>query len=667
MYRYTSFFLPVLCCAALHATSVHAAEYFVDSDKGMDTATGMANAPVKSLKPILAKVKPGDTVNLKGIFLGYTDLRGIKGAAGAPITFQSTGAPAVFDGGRREFREVNTKQWERVPAAEHPAPDEWRSTMEIPDSGYRGQFLDTKYRLLTYSTWGDFRSTNETWAYITDPADPRPSVQMTNGKGVLAKTRAPWCYYGPGVKFNSETKRLHIRLSPTHHGVTGPGVAEYTGETDPNKLRLAVTAYDDTTFGVEACQYLTFRNIDIQNGGNWLGPVNGNTDITFDHCHFYPGTYPLRFGQTNKRIFLTNCLHDGGMPPWSFRSEFKDVYNYLTPDGQLSENDQVRKTQRTLLSFEAADSEISYNEFRHGHDVYFSGARSKFDHNLVENIHDDSMYLIANPNVDMDVFQNYFHHCLTVFSFGAGDSGNKRRFYRNVVDVREPVVSFRPDGKQGHDAFRTGAIFKNTQGTYTFYQNTFVTLAEDMRDSFSLYSVIDKVHPRMSFNNIFVSLNPKITLSFLDRPDQPVQDDGNLWYRAGKSDAPLFRYWPYGDQKRGGTFATLKDYQASPLFEATKANYPPGAEASSIVADPKFMSFSEEKVMPGDDLRLAADSPARGAGIVLPADLPDPLRPKDGSKPDIGAFPYGAEPLKVGIDGRYTVPDLAAKAAVKKP
>ena len=45
------------------------------------------------------------------------------------------------------------------------------------------------------------------------------------------------------------------------------------------------------------------------------------------------------------------------------------------------------------------------------------------------------------------------------------------------------------------------------------------------------------------------------------------------------------------------------------------------------------------------------------AGIVLPAEWDDPLRPTSGDKPDIGAIPIGGEALKVGIDGRITAGD----------
>ena len=48
------------------------------------------------------------------------------------------------------------------------------------------------------------------------------------------------------------------------------------------------------------------------------------------------------------------------------------------------------------------------------------------------------------------------------------------------------------------------------------------------------------------------------------------------------------------------------------------------------------------------DVRLRPDSPAVDAGLELPAGWPDPLRKLDKGKPDLGALPLGADPLRVG-------------------
>jgi hypothetical protein len=73
---------------------------------------------------------------------------------------------------------------------------------------------------------------------------------------------------------------------------------------------------------------------------------------------------------------------------------------------------------------------------------------------------------------------------------------------------------------------------------------------------------------------------------------------------------------------------------------------------------PPFLSESE----PLDDLRLSPDSPARGAGVALPADLQaldsavaadtPPIPPSR----DIGCYVFGSTPLQVGVNGRRRFP-----------
>jgi len=54
-----------------------------------------------------------------------------------------------------------------------------------------------------------------------------------------------------------------------------------------------------------------------------------------------------------------------------------------------------------------------------------------------------------------------------------------------------------------------------------------------------------------------------------------------------------------------------------------------------------------------NDCRLRTGSPAVAVGIVLPPELENPVRPAAGVRPDIGAFPLGADSLRIGIHGRF--------------
>ena len=69
--------------------------------------------------------------------------------------------------------------------------------------------------------------------------------------------------------------------------------------------------------------------------------------------------------------------------------------------------------------------------------------------------------------------------------------------------------------------------------------------------------------------------------------------------------------------------------------------YPGGFEAHSIAGDPKVRKLQDDWNI-ANDYRLEPDSPAIGAGVKVPEELPDPLREQDADQPDIGALPHGA-------------------------
>jgi hypothetical protein len=127
------------------------------------------------------------------------------------------------------------------------------------------------------------------------------------------------------------------------------------------------------------------------------------------------------------------------------------------------------------------------------------------------------------------------------------------------------------------------------------------------------------------------------------RPDDPA----NIAMRSGQP--------PTG--RAGGDPNAVLIRNRSLLFRQSKSQYPPGYEANSIAEDPRFAGSSGGVFHETDDLRLSNDSPAIGAGVVLPDDLHilDPFAPADGH-PDIGCYPLGACPLQVGVDSRRSYP-----------
>jgi hypothetical protein len=175
-------------------------------------------------------------------------------------------------------------------------------------------------------------------------------------------------------------------------------------------------------------------------------------------------------------------------------------------------------------------------------------------------------------------------------------------------------------------------------------------------------------HRRRSFNNIFVAVNPDpaadVPITFIPLPSLPRPTDGNLYHRIGAAAAVPFTAVAYtfeGINYLKQDFATLDQLRYhSALFEQSKTQYPPGYEANSGLADPRFLHLAADGTPdPQDDLRLAADSPAASVAAPLPSDLQDldnSLEATPTAPAPAGCYGLDSQPLQVGVDGRCRFP-----------
>src|SRR5690606_10108995 len=106
---------------------------------------------------------------------------------------------------------------------------EFRSTRAYPGlesteanhSHVFGLFPDSWIPLHGYRNSTDLRSGNQAWN-IQQKMDPQQHI-----------------YCGPGVWYDRETHRIHIRLA--HTTIASLGDGNYTGPTDPRKLPLVIS------------------------------------------------------------------------------------------------------------------------------------------------------------------------------------------------------------------------------------------------------------------------------------------------------------------------------------------------------------------------------------------------------------------------------------------
>lgn len=192
---------------------------FVDPARGDDTSDGSRTQPWKTLSIAVSKLTPGDTLYLRGGTY-YDHVRvSVRGTRPKPITIRSLpGELAIIDGGLREFFESPQTSWEPVPDG---APGEFRSVRTFPELGgspgstnVLGNFGDSMIPLHGYRFLTDLRSDNE---YL----DNLEGEKTAQGSGV---------YCGPGVYYDTETGRIHVRLAHTDQSALGIRVGGFLGK-----------------------------------------------------------------------------------------------------------------------------------------------------------------------------------------------------------------------------------------------------------------------------------------------------------------------------------------------------------------------------------------------------------------------------------------------------
>jgi len=400
---------------------------------------------------------------------------------------------------------------------------------------------------------------------------------------------------------------------------------------------------------------------------------------------------------------MAHCGVYGIIPPWAFRGE-NGLYSYdgeiyppftegavqpeLGGPGRKTAPRSVRHISRlpthAVLATEGGyefevfyyplnnNWDVSYCEFTDGHDgVYPSGRNIRFHHNWVAAMQDDGIYLSSPTPWVTDklyIYQNVISRVTTGFAcHSRGGPGGDIYVCRNVVDMRGPIQYSRPTPQKpdGHIIDGSLAFFAHGVGLLSieairFYQNTCLIPVNHDSNCYAggmVYTTLPN-QPRQVFNNLYAYFDSMAKGYPRFAPSQKEMDlevDGNLYWSVSAGQTPPTDYF--------------KKARTHPLSEKNRKGCPAGWEAHSIAADPKFVNpVSVSRRPDGDnDYRLAKDSPAVKAGVVLPAELWDPLRPKDGSRPDIGAIPCGAEPLRVGIHGRIVAGSVESRGLTPAP
>lgn len=639
--------------------------WFVDARRGSDSHDGTQKRPWRTINNALKKLSAGDTLYLRGGQYFENVYCAVAGTPDKPITIRSyPGELATIDGGIPEFQTDAARAWEPVPGG---VPGEYRSKKLYKNMrDVVGLFGDSHIGLQTYWYRTDLQAQNEKWIANKETfIDP--------------------IYCGPGVFYDKQSGRIHVRLA--HTRLEFPESAnykleQYGGETDPRKLPLVIAEYDSLPLFLDQAMHVRFQDLAIRGGGETTVRMKTAINITFDRCTIYAGNYGIWAKGTGPLKIVNSGVY-GMIAPWMFRQE-NVLYSYSAkiyppftdgidrPENKVDPAKATRHISRmpthAVLATEGFnefetfaypfnhDWDISYSEFTDGHDgVYLSGRDIRFHHNLVDNMQDDAVYVSSPVPYATDglyIYQNLIRQCVTALgAHSRGGPGGKIYIYRNVIDMRGPIQYLRPmpdkpegmiaDGGQSAWQVHNSSKIIHMEDVY-LYQNTTLTRVGHPLSSYGggMVSGFSTGSQRRVFNNLHVYFGSKnYPVANVERQEPAdIVFDGNLHWN-GEPGVKV----PQAAQYFKGT-------RNAPLSQINKEQYAAGWDAHSLVADPQLMSYA-----PGRhavDLRLQPQSPAKAAGIVLPSQWPDPLRLGGNLPPDIGAIPAGGTQLEVGIDSR---------------
>ncbi len=626
--------------------------FFVALD-GEDTSAGTQEKPWRTIGHAAKKLKPGDTLVIRGGVYHEHITATLTGTSEKPITIRGyPGELAIIDGGLKEFLESPATAWEPDPEG---VAGEFRSTKAYLDVGARagdlrigllGNFADTMTPLHGYWSHGDLQSDN-------------PYFNLNDGttkNGNVGGERHVYC--GPGVWFDDATGRMHCRLA--HTKLPGLGDDNYRGETDPRKVPLIIAPWaSGSVLRLNDSRHVRVQDLVLRGARLPTLWIDGGSNIELDGVTAYGGQACMKVDGVNG-FRMCHCACRGLAAPWTFRGalKYRSIESRLFTTGGWDPSGADGRTY-----------EMAYCEFTDSVDGVFVGNIDTlaFHHNLVENVSDDGVFVTAataydgtTPGGNHKYYQNRFARILTVFAFGVGHGrqkiirdgppgrwGDKQLgagldIYRNVFDFRRPVWYYWPTGPDAPQELTSRGRFAGDHVSpgwepMRIVHNTLIT-ADPPRYEYGTEGfsrAAGNGSRRAIYNNILCQIHG-LPGQYLPDGSQNYEADGNL-------------LWSVSD---GATTSSL------PKPRYPRDQTPPKAEwaAHDRFADPRFVAFDSDWHKPVD-LRLRDNSSAVNGGVDVPeaSRVVDPLKEFDSGRPDVGAIPLGVEPWRVGCNGRLDV------------
>lgn len=415
--------------------------FFVDSKSGNDSNPGTKLNPWRTLAHAAKQLRAGQTLVLRGgVYHEHIQITA-RGTADKPIIIRShPGELAILDGGIPEFLNDPAQAWEPLKNGEYRSVNTFPDLGEKPGSTHLlGNFADSMIPLHGYRFITDLRSDNHKFAQLK-------GTKTAQGNGL---------YCGPGVFYDTETKRIHIRLAPTDQPSIGKE-NNYQGETDPRKVPLIITGRGQSPLELYRASHIILQDLVMRGSRDATINVVECSNVTLDGVTSYGGSSALRLERTSG----LRCIHSafrGIAAPWLWRWSLK----YRSIEARIISASSWNPPARGNRDFE-----FGWCEFTDCVDGVFIGNVDgvKVHHCLLDNVSDDGFFITcrtaydgSTPGGDFEFHHNRISRVLSAFAFGVGHgrqktidkAGNKQLgkptvIHHNFFDLREPVLYQQP-------------------------------------------------------------------------------------------------------------------------------------------------------------------------------------------------------------------------------
>jgi hypothetical protein len=573
--------------------------YFVDSIEGSNDHNGSFARPWRSLKYSVEKLKPGDTLYIRGGTYNESEIKiKLMGNLNQPISIIGyPGEIVIVDSSLVKFRHDFNSNWELL----DPEIALYGSTTHVDPSKHYLVSIDNegvKERLVTYYLDADRHASGY-------------EDLIAKEMGVSKQPR----YAGPGV-YNLDG-RLFLRLAPPGEvaGLGSPRI-EY-GKLKPDSLQMSVSSRD-SIFDISG-EHIVFGNIRVSGAYKAFRIRSNSRNLEFRNITISSSAIGILAEGVVSSVMLDGMTIEGDYSSWLAWSDMKGSSAHSKPASHWL-------MKSVGFSGKSVDNLVIKNSwFNELFDGLVVGGTDIHVHNNSFSTIDD-MIQLSSDSSRVQINNNVV--------YGAGPSHNgkldsefpgAKYIHHNLIDSTRKVLFSREDSE--------GLINMNQRGVlstipfprhnirnagsgdpWKIYNNTvkFDSTGYSIDPGYQLWGQINSTGVMHEvYNNIFWDLGLGIFTRRVSSKQVLQNYDGNIyWANGSSSDLILYKSLKsWSDKNLNLSLAEIQLY-VTEESNAAKNQFP--WDKSSIV------------VFPNLDEKLAPRKPATEfLGVSLPKNWPN--------------------------------------------